>query len=146
LKTITPPDGRVKDAIEYPLIPPGDYDAIYRKHALFTMYGGAQKLRTFFTVSDAGEAFGLSIPWFCNIKITSKKNRTWTAGTRTRLIRTLCRLLPDYHPNKQKRIPMDRLKQKAFRIRVTTVTTDRKGDLLPEQLYYSKVDEILELL
>ncbi len=148
MKRIPPTDGEVKDAIEYPFIPPGEYEATYKTHALFKMYGGAHKLRVFFTVTDDDDrnAFGLSVPWFSNITITSMKNHSWTAGKRTKFMETFCSLFHEYNPRRQKRIPMDKFKGKAFRIKVVTVNRNRNKDERPESLHYSKVLELRNVL
>lgn len=141
---ILPPDGEVRDEVEYPLVPPGKYNAAYKTHSLFSMYGNAQKLRVQFTITDQDErnAFGITVPWFSNVKIISKKNRSWIAGRRSAFLETFCRLFPDYNPNKSKRIPMNRFHGRQFRIEVRTVTTNRQGEDKPEQLHYSKVVEV----
>ena len=146
MKKITPKDGVVKDDVEYPLVKPGDYYAVYRSHGLFRMYGNAQKLRIWFTIIDGTDGFGLDIPLFCNVTITSWRNRSWTAGTRTKLVRMLCRLFPSYHPRKSKRVPVSMLAKRQCRIRIITVTKDRAGNPLPEQLHYSKVECVICLV
>jgi len=134
--------GRVKDTIEYPLVPPGDYDAAYWKHSIFSMYGGAEKLRVFFQVIDQGPAFEARIPWFNNVTIISKKNHRWTAGTRTTFMRTFS-ALTGYDPRKHGRvIPISWLKGNVYQIKVVTVTQDRRKRPIPEGLQYSKVVDI----
>lgn len=135
--------GHVSDQREYPLIPPGKYEARYHSHQTFPLYGSAGKLRIFFTISDIGPGFGASIPKFWNVQLTKSG---FKAGTRSALLRDLCRLFPEYRPTRKDRIPLSWFRNKSSVIRVATVTTDRSQQPIPPQLQYSKVQEILEVL
>ena len=135
--------GRVVDQREYPLIPPGTYEARYHSHLTFPLYGGAGKLRMFFTISDVGPGFSASIPKFWNVQLTKSG---FKVGTRSALLRDLCRLFPDYRPSRKDRIPLAWFKNRSSVIRIVSVTTDRLQGPIPPQLHYSKVQEILEVL
>jgi hypothetical protein len=136
-------DGRIEDRVEYPLVPPGEYEARYRNHTTFKLHGGGEKLRAFFVISDTGEAFCTAVPCFWGVTLTKTG---FKAGTRTKFLREFCRLFPDYRPSRNDRIPMSRFKGKAFQIRVVTVDKDRKGNSIPPQLHYSKIAEIQKVL
>ena len=122
LLTVASSVGKVRDEIEYPFVPPGEYEARFQKHSTFQMYGGAGKLRAFFVISDTGPAFGVAVPIFWNVNLTK---RGFTVGTRSVFLREFCRLFPEYRPTRRDRIPMSYFHGKAFRIRVETVDKDR---------------------
>ena len=134
--------GSVRDRVELPWVPPGEYEARYRNHDTFEVFR-SDKLCVFFTISDLGEGFGLTVPRFWNVTLT---RHGFTAGTRSQLLREFCRLFPDWHPQRSDRVPISYFKGKAVRIRVQTVDTDRKQNPIPKQLHYSKVAKILEVL
>ena len=135
--------GKVCDKIDYPLVPPGEYEARFKNYETFQMYGGGGKLRAFFTITDPGPAFGVAVPRFWNVTLTK---RGFTVGKRTVFLREFCRLFPEYRLMRRERIPMSYFRGKAFMIRVQTVDTDRQRRAIPEQVHYSKVAEILKVL
>ncbi len=143
LLTVESSVGKVRDEIEYPFVPPDEYEARYKNHGTYRQYGGGEKLRAFFVISDPGPAFGLAVPRFWNVTLTK---RGFKVGKRSTFLREFCRLFPNYRPTRSDRIPMDYFRGKAFRIRVETVDKDRNRQPIPEQLRYSKVAEILVVL
>ena len=141
MKKITQDECVLCDEVAMPHIADGEYEAVYKCHEVFVMYGGAQKLRTMFQIADQSEYSGVLVPKFWSIKIVNKKNGSWSAGSRSAFARDFCSLFPDFNPRKE-RVSMSRLKGKLVSIRVVTVDKDRAGRPIPEYLRYSKIKEI----
>ena len=126
-----------------PLIGEGEYEAVLAKRVLRHV-NSAKKLELRFRITSFGKAFGKTIPCFYNVKSISIKKGTFRVGWKSRYVREYARLFPV--PSNLKRFSTAPLKGRIVRLRVKTVTHDSRQQAIPDDLRYSVVAELLELV
>jgi len=144
LNVVAAHDG-VVEGTPQPLIPPGEYVAVFLYYETKNMYK-TPKLFMHFEIVDLGA--------YCRTKLYAPfrvagligkegRNGRFKLGIRSELFLTLCRLQPKViRPD---RISLRGFKGALFKIRVRTVEKDYRQRPLPEFLKYSVVDAILSV-
>lgn len=124
-------------------IPPGEYQAYYRRHETAFMFK-SPKVFIHFEI-HGGEHGGTKVYAAYRVKELRGKPRKG-GGIRLRHSQDLYRQFVRLTPNQRERpdrISLQRLRGCLLRVSVRTVTKDAKQRELPEALQYSVVDEML---
>lgn len=133
-------DDGVVEGTARPLIPPGEYVAVYLYYETKKMFKTA-KLFMHFEIVDLGPYCGTKL--YAPFRVAGLigkegKNGRFKVGMRNELFLTLCRLqLKVIRPD---RISLRAFKGALFKIRVRAVGKDYRQRPLPEFLQYSVVD------
>lgn len=129
---------------EYPLVPDGEYLAVYAGHNALSLaqFGRTPKLFLRVRLVDAGPHTDKVLFRAYRLK-RLKNNGSFTVGPRSDLFKMFCRLLDSrLRPD---RLSFHDLKHCLLRIRTRTVNMDGDRNTHPAVLRYSVVDEILSL-
>ncbi|MCX7546087.1 hypothetical protein [Marinicella gelatinilytica] len=139
-----PPKGAKFEYNGWERIPKGEYEASFLTWTTFRM-GGMSRVIWLFSITDMGKYFNKTIPMFFNAKL---KKRTGLRGhfkppPRGKLLKIYYKLRPhDPELKRLDRIPLTKLESKIYKIKVVDVTHDYQQNPLPEQMIYSKVDDV----
>jgi len=135
-------DALIDHGEAHPLIPDGEYSAVYIRHEVVTLrrFGNAPKVFVWFRIVDPGAAFGVEVYRAYRVAKALGKRR-FVVKRDSELLLMLARVLqlkarPD-------RITLSALKGCVLSIRVGTVTRASNGSERPEWLRYSAVRDIL---
>lgn len=129
------------DVDGWPLVPPGEYVVVYRKHELAHIFNTA-KVFIHFEIAD-GEHRGARLYGAYRVKKIKKKTKRgghFSLGKTHKLFIQLARLAP-IRPD---RPGLDRLQGCLIRVRVVTVKGPANNPR-PEAAHYSRVDEMLAI-
>ena len=131
-------DGKI-----WPLIPDGEYLAMYHRHDTKRMFG-TLKVFLHFEIVDPGPYNGTKLYRAYNavdVRHGKKRGRKFKLRPRSQLYLDLCRLYGGNH--RRDRIGLTALKSLVLRVRVRTVEKDYRQRPLPEALQYSVVGDLL---
>ena len=131
-------DGKI-----WPLIPNGEYLAMYHRHDTKRMFG-TLKVFLHFEIVDPGPYNGTKLYRAYNavdVRHGKKRGRKFKLRPRSQLYLDLCRLYGGNH--RRDRISLTALKSLVLRVRVRTVEKDYRQRPLPEALQYSVVGDLL---
>jgi hypothetical protein len=143
----TAPQAQIESNDDRPLIPEGEYCAVFvrTETASLRMFRGAPKLFITVRLVDPGPMHGVELYRGYRVqtlKSAPGRNGSFRPGRRSEVYISLCRLTGE-------KLRLDRisvkeiLRDRLLRVRVRTIKTDYKGRELPECLWYSVIDEIL---
>jgi hypothetical protein len=127
------------------LIPECEYDFLHIVTWKGYMYGGrAPKVFLTFRIVTECPYYGQHLKRYYNVKGFTRKNEIILPGWS-------CYLARDYgalwgRPRKLKDIGVTRFKGKVIRGTVKTVKNNFKGKPLPESLWYSRIDELTQVI
>jgi hypothetical protein len=120
-----------------------EYDVIFVRYWKGYLYGGVPKLILVFKILSVGTYFGLHLNSCYNIKGFTKRKEIITKGWHSSYVREYSHLFGK--PMKLRDIILKPFKGKVFRCSVRTVKKDFKQRPLPKDLYYSVIDQLLEV-
>ena len=125
-----------------PLIPEGEYRAVYLRHEVVVLrrFGNAPKVFIWLRIVDPGEAFGMELYRAYRVAKALGKRR-FTIHRDCELLLMLARVLEI--KQRPDRISLSALKNMVLLIRVGTVTKAANGEARPDWLRYSTVRDIL---
>lgn len=125
-----------------PLIPEGEYRAVYVRHEVVVLrrFGNATKVFIWFRIVDPGEAFGVELYRAYRVAKALGKRR-FTIHRDSELLLMLARVLE--MKQRPDRISLSVLKNMVLVIRVGTVTKTSTGSVRPDWLRYSTIRDIL---
>jgi len=129
-------------------IAPGRYEATFVRHELRSLYGGgALKLVLWFRVVSPGQAFGVSVPKYYNVKKragSSERGQSFVVGGKSDFFRDYVRLL-DLMPQRKDRMSPDRFRGKVFEVQVRFVERDSKQNRIAKGARYTVIDQIIRI-
>lgn len=132
--------------IEAPLIPEGEYGMKLIDHMTATQFGTA-KLMLHFQIVDFGPQHGVKLKAFYNVERLigkpGRRGRVKHKRTGDFLVEYFTALPGQPRPKRFDRIPMEPLYSAHIVGKVVTVKQNSKRELLPEQLWYSKVGRMI---
>jgi hypothetical protein len=138
-------EGRLDSDDKLILIPDGLYQARFLGHETRRSSGRfGPKVYMYFEITAPEEFAGEVLVKYYNVKRISGSARRgggFTPASRGDLCRDFSRLIDE--PGRLDRIPLSRLKDKEWIIKVVSVTQDSKGRLLTSAVRYSKVEDIV---
>ena len=123
-----------------PLIPDGTYEAQCIRYDSSFVLGKARKLFLTFKIIEEGEHFGKEIfmafnmPYTGKIKTGSKYYKTW------------CMVNNWQRPSKNAKMSPRLFLNKIYKVKTRTVKPKYNTNEMPEQFWYSVVDEILQVI
>jgi len=129
-----------------PRIPDGEYNFKLISHETGYMFG-TPRLILLMTVIDMGDYHGTALPCYRNVERLKGKPKKMGGFVPTRggdFLIEYCKLLPDFSPRRD-RISLNPYYNHILYARTSTVKLNNRKKKLPEQLWYSKVDELIEL-
>jgi hypothetical protein len=126
-----------------PLIPEGQYNAVYLRHEVVTLrrFGNAPKVFIWFRIVDPGPAFGVELYRAYRVHKALGKRR-FTLRRDSELLLMLARILQI--KQRPDRISLIDIKGKVLSIRVGNVNKTSGGQDRPDWLRYSVVRDILK--
>lgn len=140
----TPENTRFEDDERPALMEPGIYEVALSSYWKGRLYGGkAAKLILRFRLLSEGPYFGKLLNRCYNIQGLTGRGEIIPASWSSTLVREYSRLFGV--PRKRRDIGVRAFKGKIFKARVRTVTHDARQRLLPKDLHYSVIDELLEI-
>lgn len=128
----------------WPLIPPGEYLAVYKRFELAFMFNTA-KLFAHFEIAE-GEHRGARLYAAYRVKAIKRKTKRggqFTLGKTHKLFSQLASLTPSN--TRPDRPSLDSLKGCLIRVRVVTVKGPNPHKPRPEAAHYSRIDEMLSI-
>ena len=135
------------DSIEdKPLIPDGGYNFKLVYHETKYMFG-TPRLVLHMAVIDIGELHGITLPCYRNVDSLKGKPRKKGGFAPTRggyFMIEYCNLVLGFN-SRRDRISLNPYYNQILYARTSTVKLNNRKKKLPEQLWYSKVDELIEL-
>lgn len=138
-------EGRLDPDDNLVWIPDGLYQARFLGHETRRPSGKfGPKVYMYFEITTPVEFAGVVISKYYNVKRISGSARRgggFTPATRGDLYRDFTRLIDE--PGRPDRIPLSRLKDSGWIVKVVSVLEDSKGRLLAPAVRYSKVEEIV---
>jgi len=137
-------DDATFDADKPILVKPGDYKLILSRTWKGYLYGKAPKLILVFRILTEGSYYGYHIYRCYNIKGLTKRNEIIPKGWHSDYVREYSRLFGA--PRKLKDIGVRQYKNKVFVGNVRTVEKDSKQRPLPDDMKYSVIDELTEVI
>lgn len=129
-----------------PQIPEGKYHFKLTAHETAVKFG-IPRLIMLMTVIDHNEQHGISLPCYRNVdrlKGKTGKKGGFVPPRGGDFMIEYCSLLPGYNPRRD-RISLNPYYNSIIYARVTTVMKNNRGKVLPEQLWWSKVGELIRL-
>lgn len=125
-------------------VPAGKYEASFLTWTTFRM-GGISRVIWLFSITDMGKYFNKVLPMGFNAKLNKKTGLRghFKAPARGKLLKTYFKLRPDDPKLKRlDRVPLTKLEKAVYKITVVDVIKDYQQQPLPEQMIYSKVDDV----
>jgi len=124
------------------LLPEGEYRARYKGHSIYSIWKSL-KLRLDFLIAEEGPHFGAVVHRHYTVQKVGK--RGWKpSGTTGCLLIEWFNCHPDSPRNlRRDRLPMTRWFESEYFVRLETVHRNHQKLVLPDQLRYSVVREIL---
>lgn len=144
LKWSNVPNGAKFEYNGWERVPAGKYEASFLTWTTFRM-GGMSRVIWLFSITDMGKYFNKVLPMGFNAKL---KKRTGLRGhfkapPRGKLLKTYYKLRPhDPQLKRLDRVPLTKLEKAVYKITVVDVTQDYRQQPLPEQMIYSKVENV----
>jgi hypothetical protein len=129
-----------------PLIPEGEYHFKLVSHET-AMKFGTPRVILLMAVIDPGEHHGAAVSCYRNVKRLKGKPGKRGGFVPTRgghFMIEFCKLLPDFNPRID-RISLSKFYDKVIYARTKTVKHNNLREKLPGQLWWTKVDKLLEL-
>ena len=129
-----------------PWIPDGEYHFKLVSHETVMKFGKPRVI-LLMTVIDLGEYHGTALSCFRNVeRLKGKpcKKGGFVLSRGGDLLIELCKLMPDFNPRRD-RISLNRLYDKIIFARTKTVKHNNLKTKLPKQLWWTKVDKLLQL-
>ncbi len=128
---------------ELPLLPDGEYEAMYVRHTTREQFG-TSKAVFYFEVMDYGKWHGVQLERFYNVeRLTSKrgKNGSFVPALRGSFMIDYCVCFG--LPKRRDRISLSKFKGKIFTIKVRAVKRNHVQRKYPECMQYSVIDSII---
>jgi len=127
-----------------PIIPEGKYHFKLVTHKTSLKFG-KPRLIMYMTVIDMGDQHGVALPCYRNVdslKGEPRKRGGFVPPRGGTFMIEHCKLLPRYNPRRD-RISLNPYYNNIIEAIVATVKKNNQGKALPEQLWWSKVDELI---
>ena len=124
-------------------IPAGRYQASLIDVRTHLYFKKSAKVILTFRIQDYGPHFGTKIRGFYAVKDLKgkpRKNGTFEAGPKSRLLRDMARMMEDRPPTN--RVPTTLINAAVYEIELRRVTEAKKVEL-PESIQYSVVDHVV---
>ena len=132
------------DADKPVLIKPGIYELVLSRTWKGYLYGRAPKLLLVFRIVTEGPHYGYHLYRCYNIKGLTKRKELIPKGWHSELVMEYSRLFGV--PKRLRDIGVRQFKNKVFIGRVRTVEKDYKQRARPDDMKYSVIDELMEVI